>query len=414
MISEKEIVLGVTGGIAAFKIPELTRMLIRATARVTVVMTKSAQHFVTPKSLEIITARPVITDLFEAERPGAISHIEIADRADLLIVAPATANIIAKMAHGIADDALSTLVLACRAPVLVAPAMNVNMWEHPAVRENIKKLEDRGVRIVGPGTGELACGWEGKGRLVDLDDIKEEAHLVISSKDLAGKKIMVTAGPTLESIDPIRYITNRSSGKMGYAVARVARRRGAQVILISGPTNLKPPPGVNLIRVTSARDMFKVAIKEAEKADIIVKASAVADYRPITEVGQKIKKGPGKLSIELTENPDILATIGKKKKKQILVGFAAETSELVKHAETKLKEKNLDIIVANDVTRPGAGFGLDTNIVMIIDKHGRKAEWPQMDKIEIADKLFDRILAMIAREKKRERKKKQKAKEKKA
>lgn len=414
MISEKEIVLGVTGGIAAFKIPELTRMLIRATARVTVVMTKSAQHFVTPKSLEIITARPVITDLFEAERPGAISHIEIADRADLLIVAPATANIIAKMAHGIADDALSTLVLACRAPVLVAPAMNVNMWEHPAVRENIKKLEDRGIRIVGPGTGELACGWEGKGRLVDLDDIKEEAHLVISSKDLAGKKIMVTAGPTLESIDPIRYITNRSSGKMGYAVARVARRRGAQVILISGPTNLKPPPGVNLIRVTSARDMFKVAIKEADKSDIIVKASAVADYRPITEVGQKIKKGPGKLSIELTENPDILATIGKKKKKQILVGFAAETSELVKHAETKLKEKNLDIIVANDVTRPGAGFGLDTNIVMIIDKHGRKAEWPQMDKIEIADKLFDRILAMIAREKKRERKKKQKAKEKKA
>lgn len=414
MISEKEIVLGVTGGIAAFKVPELTRMLIRATARVTVVMTKSAQHFVTPKSLEIITARPVITDLFEAERPGAISHIEIADRADLLIVAPATANIIAKMAHGIADDALSTLVLACRAPVLVAPAMNVNMWEHPAVRENIKKLEDRGIRIVGPGTGELACGWEGKGRLVDLDDIKEEAHLVISSKDLAGKKIMVTAGPTLESIDPIRYITNRSSGKMGYAVARVARRRGAQVILISGPTNLKPPPGVNLIRVTSARDMFKVAIKEADKSDIIVKASAVADYRPITEVGQKIKKGPGKLSIELTENPDILATIGKKKKKQILVGFAAETSELVKHAETKLKEKNLDIIVANDVTRPGAGFGLDTNIVMIIDKHGRKAEWPQMDKIEIADKLFDRILAMIAREKKRERKKKQKAKEKKA
>lgn len=414
MISEKEIVLGVTGGIAAFKIPELTRMLIRATARVTVVMTKSAQHFVTPKSLEIITARPVITDLFEADRPGAISHIEIADRADLLIVAPATANIIAKMAHGIADDALSTLVLACRAPVLVAPAMNVNMWEHPAVRENIKKLEDRGIRIVGPGTGELACGWEGKGRLVDLDDIKEEAHLVISSKDLAGKKIMVTAGPTLESIDPIRYITNRSSGKMGYAVARVARRRGAQVILISGPTNLKPPPGVNLIRVTSARDMFKVAIKEADKSDIIVKASAVADYRPITEVGQKIKKGPGKLSIELTENPDILATIGKKKKKQILVGFAAETSELVKHAETKLKEKNLDIIVANDVTRPGAGFGLDTNIVMIIDKHGRKAEWPQMDKIEIADKLFDRILAMIAREKKRERKKKQKAKEKKA
>jgi len=401
MLTDKEIVLGVTGGIAAYKAPELVRMLQATRARVSVVLTKNALHFVGPIPLEVLTQRPVLIDLFEAEKPGAINHIEVADRADLLIVAPATANIIAKLANGIADDALSTMALACRAPVLIAPAMNVNMWNHPATRENIKRLVDRGVRLAGPAEGELACGWEGKGRLAELDDIVEEAALVLAPKDFAGKKVMVTAGPTREFIDPVRYITNRSSGKMGYSVARVARRRGAEVCLITGPTALKPPPGVRIINVTSAREMYDVSLKEAKKADIIVKASAVADYRPITEISQKMKKGPDKLSLELTENPDILARIGEKKKNQILVGFAAETSDLVKYAETKLKEKNLDLIVANDVTRPGAGFDTDTNIVMIIDKHGRKAQWPQMPKIDIADKLFDRILAMLRREKKK-------------
>jgi len=253
---------------------------------------------------------------------------------------------------------------------------------------------------VGPAAGELACGWEGKGRLSELDDVVEEAALVLSPKDFAGKKVLVTAGPTREFIDPVRYITNRSSGKMGYAVARVGRRRGAEVCLISGPTALRPPPGVRLLNVMSARQMYDVSMREAVKADIIIKASAVADYRPITEVAQKIKKGSDKLSIELTENPDILAQMGKRKKDQILVGFAAETSDLVRHADKKLREKNLDLIVANDVTRPGAGFDSDTNIVIIIDKHGRKAEWPRMSKLEVADKLFDRILAMTKRERK--------------
>ncbi len=400
MLTDKEIVLGITGGIAAYKAPELIRMLLKQKARVTVVMTRNAGRFVSPLSLQVLTNRAVIADLFEVERPGQISHVETADRADLLLIAPASADIIAKLAHGIADDALSTLALACRAPVLVAPAMNVNMWNHPATQSNVKILKDRGIYFVGPAAGELACGWEGKGRLSELDDVVEEAALVLSPKDFAGKKVLVTAGPTREFIDPVRYITNRSSGKMGYAVARVGRRRGAEVCLISGPTALRPPPGVRLLNVMSARQMYDVSMREAVKADIIIKASAVADYRPITEVAQKIKKGSDKLSIELTENPDILAQMGKRKKDQILVGFAAETSDLVRHADKKLREKNLDLIVANDVTRPGAGFDSDTNIVIIIDKHGRKAEWPRMSKLEVADKLFDRILAMTKRERK--------------
>ncbi len=407
MLTDKEIVLGVTGGIGAFKAPELVRMLAKDNAKVTAVMTKNAQRFIAPLTLEVLTQRPVMTDLFRAEKPGQMGHIESADRADLLLIAPATANLMAKLANGIADDSLTTLALACRAPVLVAPAMNVNMWEHKATQENIEKLKQRGVVFAGPASGKLACGWEGVGRLAELDDIVEEAQLVLSPKDLAGRKVMVTAGPTREFIDPIRFITNRSSGKMGCAVARVARRRGAQVCLIKGPTALKDPPGVRIINVESARQMYNVAIEEARKADVIVKASAVADYRPITEVSQKIKKDKDKMFIELTENPDIIATIGQDKRDdQVLVGFAAETSELVKFAETKLKEKNLDIIVANDVTQPGAGFSVDTNIVMIIDRDGRKAQWPQMTKVDIAYKLFDRILAMTKREEKKKKRKK--------
>jgi len=410
MLTDKEILLGITGGIAAYKAPELIRMLQATRASVTVVMTKNAAHFVAPMSLTTLTNRAVTADLFEAERPGQISHIEVADRADLFLVAPATANIIAKLANGIADDALSTTALACTAQTLIAPAMNVNMWKHPATRENVARLGKRGVCFVGPASGELACGYEGEGRLADLDDIVEEVCLVLSPKDFVKKKVLVTAGPTREYVDPVRYISNRSSGKMGYSIARVGRRRGAEVTLITGPTALKPPPGVRIIKVTTAREMYKVAMDEAKKSDIIIKASAVADYRPITEVKQKIKKGPDKMSIELTHNPDILAKIGEKKKNQILIGFAAETSELVKYAETKLKEKNLDLIVANDVTKPGAGFSIDTNIVMIIDKNGRKAQWPQMTKIEVAEKLFDRIQAMIKRDKRRKRKKKRESK----
>jgi phosphopantothenoylcysteine decarboxylase / phosphopantothenate---cysteine ligase len=404
MLRDKEIVLGISGGIAAFKMVDLTRLFIKAGANVSVVMTKNATNFVTPFALEVITGRPVVVDLFKAERPGAINHIEVADRADLLVMAPATANIIGKLAYGIADDALSTMALACQAPLLIAPAMNVNMWNHPATMENVKKLAKRGVMFVGPESGELACGWEGKGRLSELCDIVEEASLVLSAKDLTGKKVMVTAGPTREYLDPVRYITNRSSGKMGYSIARVARRRGAEVCLITGPVALTPPPCVRTIKVTSARDMYEVALVEAKKADIIVKASAVADFRPIKEVNQKIKKNGDGMTIELTQNPDILATIGQNKKDQILVGFAAETSDLIKYADKKLAKKNLDIIVANDVTRKGAGFSTDTNIVTILDRNGRKAEWPQMSKIDVAYKLFDRILAMIQRDEKKKKK----------
>ncbi len=403
MLKEKEIVLGISGGIAAFKMADLVRLFVKAGAKVSVVMTKNAENFVTPFALEVITGRPVVADLFKAEKPGAISHIEIADRADLLVLAPATANIIAKLAYGIADDALSTMALACTAPLLIAPAMNVNMWEHPATQENVGKLSDRGAIFIGPESGELACGWEGKGRLSKLDDIVEEASLVLSPKDLAGKKVMVTAGPTREYLDPVRYITNRSSGKMGYAIARVARRRGADVCLITGPVALAPPPGVRTINVVSARNMYEVALAEAKRANIIIKASAVADFRPIKEVSQKIKKSGKEMTIEMTQNPDILATIGQKKKNQILVGFAAETSDLVKYADKKLAKKNLDIIVANDVTRKGAGFSIDTNIVTILDKNGRKAEWPQMSKIDVAHKLFDRILAMTIRDEKKKK-----------
>jgi len=397
MLTDKEIVLGVSGGIAAYKTPELVRCFQKVDARVTVVMTRNGANFATPFSMEVLTGRPAVVDLFKSEKPGQMSHIDVADRADILVVAPATANTIAKLAAGIADDALTTLALACKAPVLIAPAMNVNMWEHPATRDNMKRLLDRGVHVIGPDSGRLACGWEGQGRMSDLDDIVEEAQYVLAPKDLSGKKVMVTAGPTREFIDPVRYVTNRSSGKMGYAVAKVARRRGAEVVLITGPVSQKPPQGVRMISVISARDMYEVALKEAKKSDIVVKASAVADYRPITEVAQKIKKvkGEKKLQLDLTENPDILATIGKGKKKgQMLVGFAAETSELVKNAETKLSEKNLDLIVANDVTREGAGFSVDTNIVMIIDRYGGRAKWPQMPKVQVADKLFDRILAV--------------------
>ncbi len=407
MLREKEVLLGVTAGIAAYKTPDLVRMLIQEGARVSVVLTRNASRLAAPLTLETLTGRPVMEDLFEPARAGGINHIEAADRAHIFLVAPATANFIGKMAGGIADDALSTIHLACRAPVLAAPAMNVNMYAHPALQDNLKKLAERGVRFVGPAEGELACGWEGKGRLADLDEIVEECACTLAPKDLSGMKVLVTAGPTREHIDPIRYITNRSSGKMGYSVARVARRRGAQVCLITGPVHLKAPPGVRVRSVVSARDMLNVCMEEAERSDIIVKASAVADYRPITEVTQKIKKGPDRLDLELTENPDILYQIGKKKNKQILVGFAAETSELVQYAGQKLKEKNLDLIVANDVSRSGAGFSVDTNIVMILDKHGRKAEWPQMSKIDIADKLFDRILAMTAREKKKRDKEKE-------
>ena len=403
MLTNREIVLGVTGGIAAYKAAELCRELLRRGAKVQVVMTKNAAQFVTPLTFQALSGRPVVTDMFEPWPGEGIGHISLADRAQLVLIAPATANIIGKIANGLADDMLSTLVMATKAPVLFAPAMNVNMYENLIVQENLKKLLRRGYRLVEPAVGELACGWEGKGRLAELEDIIEEVECALSDQDFLGKRVMVTAGPTREAIDPVRYLTNYSSGKMGYAVARVARRRGADTVLISGPTSLRPPAGVRFVSVTNAREMFKASLKEAEWADVIVKASAVADYRPLNAVTKKIKKvkGEEKLSLELTENPDILFEIGRRKAHRILVGFAAETSDLVKNARTKLKEKNLDLIVANDVTKPGAGFNADTNIVLIVDQEGKAHRWPRMTKVDVAEKIFDRIQTLLKKQKKR-------------
>jgi phosphopantothenoylcysteine decarboxylase/phosphopantothenate--cysteine ligase len=402
MLTKREIVLGVTGGIAAYKAAEVCRELIRRGAEVQVVMTPNATRFVTPLTFQALSSRPVVTDMFAPWQEPGIGHIQLADRAELVLVAPATANLIGKIASGLADDMLTTLIMATKAPVLLAPAMNVNMYENMIVQENLKKLLRRGYLLVEPAVGELACGWEGKGRLAEVEDIIEEAEHALSPKDFLGKRVMVTAGPTREPIDPVRYLTNYSSGKMGYAVARVARRRGADTVLISGPTALRPPTGVRFMPVASARDMFKAALKEAEWADIIVKASAVADYRPLNPVTSKLKKikGQEKLTLELTENPDILFEIGRRKGERILVGFAAETSDLVKNARTKLKEKNLDLIVANDVTRPGAGFGTDTNIVLIVDQEGKAHRWPRMSKVEVAEKIFDRIQSLLDKKKK--------------
>lgn len=367
-------------------------------------MTQNATRFIAPLTFQTLSSRPVITDLFAPWPEPGIGHIQLADRAELVLVAPATANLIGKIASGIADDMLTTLIMATKAPVLLAPAMNVNMYENLIVQENLKKLLRRGYLLVEPAVGELACGWEGKGRLAEVEDIIEEVEYALSPKDFLGKRVMVTAGPTREPIDPVRYITNYSSGKMGYAVARVARRRGADTVLISGPTSLRPPTGVRFIPVSSAREMHKVALKEAAWADIIVKASAVADYRPFKPVTTKIKKNKGeeKLTLELIENPDILFEIGQRKGERLLVGFAAETSDLVKNARTKLREKNLDLIVANDVTQPGAGFGTDTNIVLIIDQEGKAHRWPQMSKVEVAEKIFDRILSLLEKKKKKQ------------
>jgi len=402
MLTNRDVILGVTGGIAAYKAAELCRELIRHGAVVQVVMTANATRFVTPLTFQTLSNHPVVTDLFALSNQPGIGHIELADRAELVLVAPATANIIGKVANGLADDMLSTLIMATKAPVLFAPAMNVNMFENLIVQENLKKLVRRGYLLVEPAVGELACGWEGKGRLAELADIVEEAECALSAKDFLGRRVMVTAGPTREPIDPVRYLTNYSSGKMGYAAARVARRRGADTVLISGPTSLPPPFGVRFVQVNSAREMFKASLKEAEWADIIIKASAVADYRPLNPITKKIKKNKGheKLTLELTENPDILFEIGRRKGGRILVGFAAETSDLVKNARTKLKEKNLDLIVANDVTRPGAGFNFDTNIVLIVDQEGKAHRWPRMSKVEVAEKIFDRIHSLLEKNQK--------------
>ena len=398
MLRGKTILIGVTGSIAAYKAADLASRLVKQHAQVHVIVTENATKFISPITFETLTGHKCVTDTFDRDypfdHPIEVEHIALAAKADLVIVAPATANIIAKMAYGIADDMLSTTLLACTCPVLVSPAMNTKMYEHPATQANLDVLRERGVKIIEPASGRLACGDEGKGKLPEpaflVDCILTE---IACPHDLAGKKILVTAGPTCEAIDPVRFITNHSSGKMGYAIARVAALRGADVTLVSGPVSLTPPAGVRLVRITSARALFEAVTERAAQQDIIIKAAAVADYRPATVSDEKIKKSDDDLRIELERTEDTLQYLGSHKPEgQILCGFAMETSDLENRARKKLHKKNLDMIVANNVKVAGAGFGTDTNVVTFITAdHAEQLEI--MSKESVAVKLLDRLLA---------------------
>jgi phosphopantothenoylcysteine decarboxylase / phosphopantothenate---cysteine ligase len=394
MLKGKNIVLGVTGGIAAYKSVELLRLLTKAGADVHVIMTGSAMEFVTPLTFQTLSMNPVSTSLFNLLSEREIGHISLADRADLVIIAPATANIVGKLANGIADDMLTTTVMATKAPVLIAPAMNVNMFQNPAYKENEARLMERGFLFVEPIRGTLACGWEGEGKLQEPKVIFEEARRALAAKDLAGERLLVTAGPTREELDPVRFISNHSSGKMGYAIAMAARRRGAEVTLVTGPTSIHKPFGVTVVPVVSACEMREAVIQRALQSTIIIKAAAVADYRPAVRADSKIKKGKAPETLQLVRNPDILEELGKTKGRFLLVGFAAETGELLKNARKKLKGKNLDMVVANDVSKPGAGFDVDTNIVRLIFRDGGMEELPIMGKEELADVILDRVVGL--------------------
>ncbi|WP_409179169.1 bifunctional phosphopantothenoylcysteine decarboxylase/phosphopantothenate--cysteine ligase CoaBC [Brevibacillus fortis] len=402
-LAGKRIVLGVSGGIAAYKAAALTSKLTQAGALVHVILTEGALQFIQPLTFQALSHLPVYTDTFTEPDPHVISHIDLADRADLVLIAPATANVIGKMANGIADDMLTTTVLATKAPVMVAPAMNVNMYNHPAVIANMDKLTAYGYRFVEPGVGLLACGWIGKGRLAEPEEIVEavrqwfasdETRQTIREKDLQDKRVLITAGPTREKIDPVRYITNHASGKMGYAIAEAARDRGAKVTLISGPTALARPDGVEFIAVESVQEMFDAVMEQLPHCDIVVKSAAVSDYRPKHVAEHKMKKGDGPLDLALEKAPDILKTIGERKTKQFVVGFAAETQNVLQHAQSKLERKNLDMIVANNVLLEGAGMGSDTNIVTLLTRGGEQLALDKLSKRAVADKLFDAVLAV--------------------
>lgn len=396
MLSGKIIVLGITGGIAAYKAAEIVRLLVKDGALVRVIMTRNAQEFITPLTLQTLSGNPVSTETFSLTQESEIGHIRLADSADLIVIAPATANVIAKLAHGQADDLLTTVLLATTAPILIAPAMNVHMYAHPIVQENMRKLTGLGYGFVEPAEGFLACGYEGKGRLADPEDIVEEVRATLTKKDMRGESVIVTAGPNAEPIDPVRFITNRSTGKMGFAMARVAWRRGAAVTLVSGPTALTPPRGVRFCAVRTAREMRQAVLERYSQATMVVSAAAVADYRPTHVAPQKLKKGDGNFAIELTRNPDILAELSRQKGDRILVGFATETEDVLQNAARKLRGKNLDMIVANDVTQEGAGFAHDTNIVTLIDRSEKIETLPLMSKDEVAHTVYDRLLALKA------------------
>jgi phosphopantothenoylcysteine decarboxylase/phosphopantothenate--cysteine ligase len=396
-----KIALGVTGGVAAYKAAELVRRLQQEKLDVQVVMTHSAQEFITPLTFAALTGQKVITDMFSAggsappaNVESAIEHIAVAQRIDLLLVAPATADILGKFANGIAEDFLSTLYLATKAAVMVAPAMNVNMWEHPATQRNLAILRERGVHVVNPDEGYLACGMVGAGRLAATETIAKKVCEVLGLRhDLAGQTILVTAGPTCEDIDPVRFLTNRSSGKMGYALAEAANRRGAHVVLVSGPTDLKIPDGVDWVPVRATEEMHQAVRERAASANVVIMAAAVSDYRPAAQYDQKLKRNEGRLMLALEPTPDILAELGREKQQgRVLVGFAAETNAVTENARGKLAHKGADMIVANDVTQEGAGFDADTNIVTIYSRDGREIPLPKMTKLEVANRILDGVL----------------------
>ena len=396
MLSGKCVVVGVTGGIAAYKTCEVVSRLKKLHADVRVIMTKNATEFVSPLTFQSLSHNPVSVDTFANIQTWEIEHIALAQRADVFVIAPATANIIGKLACGIADDMLSTTVMATHAPVLIAPAMNTAMLENAATQQNMRTLSERGMRFIAPGTGMLACGTSGAGRMSEPSQIVDEIVRTLRPReDFAGLSVVVTAGPTAEPLDPVRYITNRSSGKMGYAIAEAAHARGAHVTLISGPTAIQPPKGVDVVRIGTTQELYDAVLGHAD-ADVVIQAAAPADYRARENSPTKIKRTGDSLMIELVPNPDIAAALGARKHPgQTLVGFAAETNNVIENAQGKLKRKSLDLIVANDVTRAGAGFDVDTNIVTLIDGEGMK-ELPMMTKREVADGILDRVAELRA------------------
>lgn len=397
MLNGKKILLCVTGGIAVYKAAALTSKLTQAGVNVKVILSEAAAKFVTPLTFQALSKNDVYTDTFDEKDSRVIAHIDLADWPDLTLLAPATANSIGKLANGIADNMITTTLLATTAPVWVAPAMNVHMYDHPAVQKNISILANYGYRFIEPSEGYLACGYVGKGRLEEPEKIVEllDTYFNPKNQSLAGKKVIVTAGPTQEKIDPVRYITNHSTGKMGYAIAEEAAKEGAEVVLISGPVNIPVPNGVNVVKVKSAEDMYQAVMEQYNQADIVIKTAAVADYRPKISHEQKMKKQPGEQVLELERTKDILFELGQRKDQQILVGFAAETENVEEYAMGKLKKKNTDMIVANNVKTAGAGFGTETNIVTIYKKDGTSLELPIMSKHEVAQKLLEQISLLL-------------------
>ncbi|RKD34359.1 bifunctional phosphopantothenoylcysteine decarboxylase/phosphopantothenate--cysteine ligase CoaBC [Thermohalobacter berrensis] len=395
MLHNKNIVMGVTGGIAAYKAVDVVSRLKKLNANIDIIMTESAAKFVTPLTFQTLSQNKVTVDMFERPRNWDVEHISLAKKADIFLIAPATANIIGKVANGIADDMLSTTIMATKSKVVFAPAMNTNMYNNPIFKSNMEKLKGLGYEFIKTGSGRLACGDYGEGKMAEPEEIVEYVVNKFANNDLKGKKVVVTAGPTIEPLDLVRYLTNYSSGKMGYLLAEEAKQRGADVILISGPTNTNPPCGIKFVEVKTTNEMFNAVGKYFNDCDVLIKAAAPLDYRPVNVQDKKIKKDKDQINIQFIKNPDILAHFGNKKKNQIVVGFAAESEQVIQYAQEKLNKKNLDLIIANDISKKDAGFRADTNIVSIIDRKSRIEEYPKMTKKELSKIIIDKIISIL-------------------